>query len=53
MVRIFQDDVACSGVGDDLLEISQGDIFINGNELAGRIYGQDLAMVAVSESGTI
>jgi hypothetical protein len=53
MARIFEDDVACEGVRDHMLQILQLDLFLHHNQLASGIRGQDFAMVSVSESHLI
>ena len=50
MVGMLQHDVARQRVGDDLLQVAQVDILLDGDELGGRLERDDLAVIRVGET---
>ena len=52
LVRIFQDNVARSGVGHYFFKIGHGNGQVNRNKLPGTLKGYHLAMIRIGESDT-
>ena len=49
MVGVLEHQIAGRGVGDDLFQIAQVHVLLNGDQLRRRIQGHDLAVVAIGK----
>ena len=51
VIRVFEDDVAGEGIRDDLLQVGQADLFLDGDQLPRRLQWYNLAVVSVDPGG--